>query len=460
MRIEEKSLFNDRDESLLSYLEKPSNPTKSITKNQYMFGRGKRDKSRVNGRSKSRPRKKSRLLNKKSKGGKVSKKKVRALVYADQTPTKVEKQRQVEDEDDEDFSDDIDLSRDFSLPKSTRRMDKSKGSSRILTPILLKNDDNSRTKKKPVKQLKRSKSSRRTFKKPKGGANSRGKSRIRERERKKKVADQKVKQQKAKKKVMKYRKPKPKSNSIAVPKNVEPKKRMSKSRSGILKNKNSRGTARGKKDSKMSRSYLGNMKSRTPRRKEKPKNEELDNSLDKDDLFSKLNELTKFNKEYDRVIQMSHSNSPISKKENIKPENGSRQETKVNKKQKKAEEFLKNKMSQMKRRKKKHVEIDYDRLLNPKYKKKASELKDECTFQPLLSKKSMDLAAKMGSAKKRLYNKKTPNNTKKPPIDDNLSSFRPKINQKSKFIDMKKGGYKHQRHERLNKLVRYHSSNR
>jgi hypothetical protein len=74
--------------------------------------------------------------------------------------------------------------------------------------------------------------------------------------------------------------------------------------------------------------------------------------------------------------------------------------------------------------------------MNPKHKKKPAELKTECTFQPMLSKKSLNLASKLGNTKERLYTKKSINYSRTPEKYVNKeNTFTPKIGAKSKYID-------------------------
>ena len=158
--------------------------------------------------------------------------------------------------------------------------------------------------------------------------------------------------------------------------------------------------------------------------------------FDKDDLFSKLNVLAKTKESFNK----------LNTSENDPREADDLPNTEAN-----PTNFLKKKIIQIKEKRTK--KIDYDRLLNPKHVKKASNLKNECTFQPMLSKKSLDLASKLGDAKSRLYSKKSINYNSKIGLEDESQKFQPKINQRSKFLDQRKGSQKMKRFEKLNKMV-------
>lgn len=55
---------------------------------------------------------------------------------------------------------------------------------------------------------------------------------------------------------------------------------------------------------------------------------------------------------------------------------------------------------------------DLAKISQPKHKKKAVELIDHCSFQPMLAKKSLEIANRLGESKERLYNNKTPSKSK------------------------------------------------
>ena len=180
--------------------------------------------------------------------------------------------------------------------------------------------------------------------------------------------------------------------------------------------------------------------------------------FDEEDLFSKLNALTKMNSNMDKV-----KNSGLDDDSGLGYSSGEPEDGNVSRNQKRRQKtknptnFLENKLNEMKqkRRNQQQRKIDYDRLLNPKHAKKATDLKNECTFQPMLSKKSLDLASKLGDTKSRLYSKRSINYTNKAGEESEKSKkFTPKINEKSKYLDEKKGGQKLSRFERLNQMVR------
>lgn len=468
MRLEEKNILNENDDSLLTYLDQSTVNSKNQQqeKKPYMFGRAKN-------RSKSRLRSKSGIFDKKGKGGKVSKKRVRALIYGDKKVTKKEELEEnvddIESADEEDSGSDINLSKDFEIPKSARsRLTRIPNKKKVLVPLndtaKVKNSP-SKTKKKEVKQLKRSKSSRPTFKRTRGNVTPQPNTKL------KALRDETVRggmgsrreddKKNMKNKSVKYKKPDLSQNKLDKktnrdkskrPKNTVNEKKLKKEKSQKVIQQRK---PKEKKDKPVSKSPIRKRtKSRKPIKEEIiEKNNEMDTSLDKEDLFSKLNELTQMSKEYYRVknspkAQNSSPNSSYS------PEKDRESFKKARNDKKNAEDFLKSKLTKIRDNKKSHLDIDYDRLLNPKHKKKTSELRSECTFQPLLSKKSLELASKLGDVKNRLYSKRSISKQNKSVNEEIDNNFKPKINEKSKYIDMKKGGHKHQRHERLNKIVR------
>lgn len=225
-------------------------------------------------------------------------------------------------------------------------------------------------------------------------------------------------------------------------------------------------------------------------------NEDLFNN---DDLFAKLNQLTKLNKKiekqsliedgliedsedehrpqraYGKSILSLSDDDLLSEEEylNTSVPNARAVESRLRKKiqskkerrkQQSNKSFIEQQLQQFKEQRKKKIkpsEINYDRLLNPKHKKKPSELKSECTFQPMLSKKSLNLANKLGDVKDRLYNKKSINYSRNQEKYANKeNTFTPKISAKSKYIDEKKGGHALTRHERLLQMGEKYSAKR
>jgi hypothetical protein len=180
-------------------------------------------------------------------------------------------------------------------------------------------------------------------------------------------------------------------------------------------------------------------------KKAKKKKLEGKGKFDNDDLFSKLTELTKMNRNIEKAEKELSVSESEEDSENEKDDDSNSGALK----------FLQNQVSKIKKKKKEKRKIDLDRLLNPKHKKKATELRNECTFQPLLSKKSLNLASKLGDAKERLYSKRAISYSRTPVKENEEDKFQPRINQKSKFLDKKKVGSKLERHERLNKIVKY-----
>ena len=226
-----------------------------------------------------------------------------------------------------------------------------------------------------------------------------------------------------------------------------------------------------------------------------------DNMFNNDDLFAKLNQLTKLNKKIEKqgLIEdglidpednLTENELSISEEESdhgqisedsenfdVHIPNSTAIERKLKKKissknrkndrkirQQSNKSFIEQQLQQFKekrRRKIKPSEIDYDRLMNPKHKKKPAELKTECTFQPMLSKKSLNLASKLGNTKERLYTKKSINYSRTPEKYVNKeNTFTPKIGAKSKYIDQKKGGHALNRHERLLQMGEKYSAKR
>lgn len=119
--------------------------------------------------------------------------------------------------------------------------------------------------------------------------------------------------------------------------------------------------------------------------------------------------------------------------------------------------FIEQQIQEFKEQRSKKVkpsEIDFERLLNPKHKKKPTEIDSQCSFQPLLSKKSLQMASKLGDVQDRLQNKKSINYSRTPEkITDKENTFVPKIGAKSKYLDEKKGKDGLTRHERLLQMV-------
>ena len=119
------------------------------------------------------------------------------------------------------------------------------------------------------------------------------------------------------------------------------------------------------------------------------------------------------------------------------------------------EEFLAGKVFVHKEKQQVKKTVDLDRLLNPPHKKKASNIDNKCTFQPMLSKNSLDIAAKMGDAKSRLYGKSKGSATRKKTDLEPDYCFQPQINDRSKFLDKKSSMNKISRFQRLEIMVRF-----
>lgn len=266
----------------------------------------------------------------------------------------------------------------------------------------------------------------------------------------------------------------------------------SRSRTPVNKNKPN---PRSKRSQQLNKSKK-NIKPADPKKKKKikktRKNDLIDDDMfNNDDLFAKLNQLTKLNKKIEHqslidnglideekedllenpsieLSDVDSEQSDISIPEVEAIENNLRSKLDANKNRRKVRDcgkkkdngksFIENQLQQFKeqrRRKIKPSEIDFDRLMNPKHKKKPAELKSECTFQPMLSKKSLNLANKLGNAKERLYHQKSINYSRTPEkYVDKENTFAPKIGAKSKYLDQKKGGHALRRHERLLQMVR------
>lgn len=221
-----------------------------------------------------------------------------------------------------------------------------------------------------------------------------------------------------------------------------------------------------------------------------------------DDLFAKLNQLTKLNKKMEKqsliedgLIDPDRNNNKNKKNKIVDNDDsflsegfGSEnsdvlipetkaiehnlrskiQTNKANKKQEvmvatnknkqqKNNSFIEKQLQEFKEQRQRKIrpsEIDFDRHFNSKHKKKTTELKSECTFQPMLSKKSLNMADKLGEVSERLYNKKSLNYSKTPEKSANKeNTFAPKISAKSVYLDQKKAGYGLTRHERLLQMV-------
>ena len=215
-----------------------------------------------------------------------------------------------------------------------------------------------------------------------------------------------------------------------------------------------------------------------------------DDSLDKDDLFSRLNQYTNYNNEMQKLKSINDkdlsnnldedlnekkmilrdstlyntnsiaeksllNNNMKEKKKKIQPkiDTGLRKfnknfDTYQNNKENfepgscsrnNAEVFLADKIKKFKKKKK----FNLDRLMNPKHKKKTTEIKNECTFQPMLSRRSLTIASKSVSKKinqKRYSRSPTPKAKaiqEYKEFQSNTPTFKPKINSKSKYLDSK-----------------------
>jgi len=178
---------------------------------------------------------------------------------------------------------------------------------------------------------------------------------------------------------------------------------------------------------------------------------QVDDDFEGDDLFSKLNAYSKYCDEAKRLREPSSPQKDLA----FNQRGNGRIESNANEQQEfEAEEFLLQKVNKIRQVRRSNIEIDYARLVNPSHRKKPTELRNECTFQPMLSKNSLDLASKLGDAKSRLYTQKSINKSKRQSIEvDSDKSFQPRINERSKYLDKKNGHDRYLRHERLGIMV-------
>lgn len=107
------------------------------------------------------------------------------------------------------------------------------------------------------------------------------------------------------------------------------------------------------------------------------------------DLFQRLNEYTKFKEN----VTILNQPEPPKKKEHIEVVTSA-----VDQAKERAEHFLKKQIDNFKDKKKPANQIsdaELQKVSQPRLKKPAVELKDPCSFQPLLAKKSMEIVEKM-----------------------------------------------------------------
>lgn len=102
--------------------------------------------------------------------------------------------------------------------------------------------------------------------------------------------------EKPKQKSMKYTKPEIKNKTQKIEEERPKSKFGRRSRTPIRAEKEKSAV-----NKQASKKIKNNKKSKSPIRSVKNKNDDLDMSLDKEDLFSKLNELTQMNKEHERL---------------------------------------------------------------------------------------------------------------------------------------------------------------
>lgn len=131
-----------------------------------------------------------------------------------------------------------------------------------------------------------------------------------------------------------------------------------------------------------------------------------------------------------------------------------------------AEEFLKLQINNFKEQNKENLpparrslsKPDLAKVSQPKHKKQKVEIPEQCSFQPMLSRKSLILAEKMGYDKERLWQSRTP---KKDGYDSknqnsemvvNAETFQPRICGKSKAIEENKHRAQLPRHEVLHRM--------
>lgn len=167
------------------------------------------------------------------------------------------------------------------------------------------------------------------------------------------------------------------------------------------------------------------------------------------DLFSRLNEYSKFKENCDKLCQPELDDSLMGPRP-VPNKNQSKDKAK-------AEEFLKKQITDFKenspRKKRSAVQssIDLQRVSQPRFKKQAVQIANECSFQPMLSKKSLAIVQKNGYSKDNLYQSRTP---KKNEDDaDESDAYRPKLCQKSMHIDQAKRRLEMPRFEVLGRMV-------
>lgn len=168
------------------------------------------------------------------------------------------------------------------------------------------------------------------------------------------------------------------------------------------------------------------------------------------DLFSRLNDYSKFKENCEKLCQSEEEEESIIFIQQKNKKNQSKE--KAN-----AEEFLKKQIIEFKENspKKKRTpaqsSIDLQRVSQPRLKKQAVQIANECSFQPMLSKKSLAIVQKNGYSRDNLYQSRTPK--KAEPDQEESESYKPKLCQKSKYIDQVKRRLEMPRHEMLSRMV-------
>ncbi len=123
--------------------------------------------------------------------------------------------------------------------------------------------------------------------------------------------------------------------------------------------------------------------------KDKLKSNVTDYKPDTKDLFQRLNEYTKFKEN----VNILNQPEPPKKEKPIEIPT-----TAVDQAKERAEHFLKKQIDNFKDKKKpvsQTSDVDLQKVVQPRHKKQAVEIKDQCSFQPLLAKKSMQIIDKI-----------------------------------------------------------------
>lgn len=171
------------------------------------------------------------------------------------------------------------------------------------------------------------------------------------------------------------------------------------------------------------------------------------------DLFTKLNEYTKYQ---NNVNLISQPDPAVEDSPKRKPAHRKVEQVNANEKQEKlAEEFVKSQINTFKEKKEKQVvqtrasQPDLSQVSQPRFKKQPHQMVDNYTYQPMLSKKSMAILEKTGYSKENLYSSKTPAKHQNS-HEEECVSFKPRICEKSKYLDKMKHKQDVPRFEMLN----------